>query len=425
MRVIFSSPDWTISGVNSFNHNLMRSLQAAGHDVELLLNRVQPVQRGELPPPADIKVTTLPKGIGKGFWVRRWQAMAAYLNAAAPCIYVPGYDFLHSAAVPCLGDGVGVIGVVHSDDPYHYEHLVRLGRYWNATIAVSSFLLERVCTLEPLVAATAVRISYGLPCPPTVPARPMGDGRLKILYSGRFEEAQKRVSDLPRIAEALAARGIAADWTLVGAGSEEASLKAAFGRLPPPGRVTFTGALKPEAVVSLCRSHDCFILTSNFEGLPVSMLEAMAQGAIPVVTDIESGVPDLVTNGVNGFRIPIGDVAGFADCLAALAADPAGCARLSAAAFRSITEGGYAIEDVTRRYIEVFERVLADIDAGRYRRPKIHRPGSLVGDVLPPPSLLPAPDAVFNARALIRREGLLGAGARVALRLRRRLRGIN
>src|SRR5262245_55436578 len=36
MRIVFSTPTWVISGVNSFTHNLMRSLQRRGHDVELL-----------------------------------------------------------------------------------------------------------------------------------------------------------------------------------------------------------------------------------------------------------------------------------------------------------------------------------------------------------------------------------------------------
>jgi hypothetical protein len=53
---------------------------------------------------------------------------------------------------------------------------------------------------------------------------------------------------------------------------------------------------------------------------------------VPVVSDIPSGVPELVTPDVTGFRPPVGDVAAFADAIVALAQDPARLDRLSRAA---------------------------------------------------------------------------------------------
>jgi glycosyltransferase involved in cell wall biosynthesis len=68
-------------------------------------------------------------------------------------------------------------------------------------------------------------------------------------------------------------------------------------------------------------SFDVFALSSRREGLPNSLLEAMAMG-LPVVTTDVAGTKELVIDGQTGFVIPQGDAVGFADALIALADDP-------------------------------------------------------------------------------------------------------
>jgi glycosyltransferase involved in cell wall biosynthesis len=64
-----------------------------------------------------------------------------------------------------------------------------------------------------------------------------------------------------------------------------------------------------------------FVLPTRLEGLPVALLEAMATGVVPVVSNIESGVPDVVTAEVTGLLPEVGDVGGFAGAIARLATD--------------------------------------------------------------------------------------------------------
>ena len=67
------------------------------------------------------------------------------------------------------------------------------------------------------------------------------------------------------------------------------------------------------------------------EGVPNSMLEAMA-GGLPVVATIHGGIPEAVEHGVSGLLTPERDFAALADSLFTLADDPARYARMSAAA---------------------------------------------------------------------------------------------
>lgn len=54
-------------------------------------------------------------------------------------------------------------------------------------------------------------------------------------------------------------------------------------------------------------NHDIFVLSSNYEGMPNSLMEAMAVGLPCVSTDCETGPADLITDRENGFLVPVGD----------------------------------------------------------------------------------------------------------------------
>jgi glycosyltransferase involved in cell wall biosynthesis len=73
------------------------------------------------------------------------------------------------------------------------------------------------------------------------------------------------------------------------------------------GCVAFTGRLPMEEWVKLSAGHDIFINTTNFDNLPVSVIEAMALG-MPVVSTDVGGLQYLITNNVNGFLVPPNNV---------------------------------------------------------------------------------------------------------------------
>ncbi len=85
--------------------------------------------------------------------------------------------------------------------------------------------------------------------------------------------------------------------------------------------------------VGVLAAADVFTLTSRHEGLPISMLEAMALG-LPLVVSAVGGIQEVVTDGVEGLLVPPGDPARFAAAYRRLADDPVERQRLGEAAAR-------------------------------------------------------------------------------------------
>jgi glycosyltransferase involved in cell wall biosynthesis len=377
-NAILSATSGRLSGVDVFSANLVRGMRALGREARVLMTSPGDLTPDPMSFPGDVPVDTLHVSRWTN-WTSRWLKLKKYLDSTAPCIYIPNYDWRHSCISPLLQPKIGIVGIVHSDDPQHYEHVTRLGRYWNAIVAVSGTIASRVAELDPSLSSRLVTIPYGVDVPPSLPDRGSSAGRpLRLIYAGRLVREQKRVQDLPKIFAALSERGIPAQLSVIGSGNQEKNLRESCARWIESGHVRFLGTLANTEVARELEQSDVFVLTSEFEGLPVSLLEAMGRGCVPIVTDINSGIPDLVRDGENGFRVPVGDIKAFADSVQSLHGDPALLRRLSEGSYRAIDAGRYRTEDMVARYLEVFDRVFVEAELGLFQRP--------TGPILPWPN---------------------------------------
>ena len=203
----------------------------------------------------------------------------------------------------------------------------------------------------PHRAGTIFHLPYGVPLP-NLARRSPDSARLRLVYAGRLEHGQKGVFDLPEIDRGLGALGVRVDWTIAGSGPDEADLKQRWAFNP---NVRWLGALTPAAVSSLYESQDLLIFPTRFEGFPVVLLEAMAAGVVPVVSDIASGVPEIVSPGMTGERLPVADVRAFAAAVAALDRDRPRLCAMSAAA-RDAVAARFDIRDRVADYQALYVR---------------------------------------------------------------------
>jgi glycosyltransferase involved in cell wall biosynthesis len=152
-------------------------------------------------------------------------------------------------------------------------------------------------------------------------ATPVHDAPLRLLWTGRLVPV-KNVPMALRVMAELELRSIAAELTLVGAGTGLGSLRALANELGVTGRVHFRGHVDWADLPHAYREADAFVLTSTFDNFPNSVLEAMASG-LPIVSTRVGGVPLQVRDGENGFLVPSNDAGAMVDAIERLARDPA------------------------------------------------------------------------------------------------------
>ena len=98
-------------------------------------------------------------------WQRRWETLRRILTEDCPCIYIPNFDCNYSRICGPLPDFVKVLGIVHSDDPAHYDQCLRDGATWNAVLSVSDAITREIKALAPDLADRLHTIPFGVALP--------------------------------------------------------------------------------------------------------------------------------------------------------------------------------------------------------------------------------------------------------------------
>src|SRR5580700_8434659 len=150
--IVLATPAWSLNGPNVFSANLVRGLRARRIQAHIVLTRPDWQDAKPLPMPPDIPFETLAVNRFMSFSARR-RVMIRYLESQGPCVYIPNYDVGHSCISPKLSDRIAIAGIVHSDDPQHYDHVARLGAYWNAVVAVSPAIACEILKIAPALAS--------------------------------------------------------------------------------------------------------------------------------------------------------------------------------------------------------------------------------------------------------------------------------
>lgn len=132
----------------------------------------------------------------------------------------------------------------------------------------------------------------------------------------------------------------------IGQGPLASQLREMRDQLGLEARFHFLG-YRPEPL-DLLAAADVFVLASRYEGLPIALLEAMALG-IPSVATAVGGIPEVITDGVDGVLVPPGQPAELAHALEQLAASPERRAALGQAATRRAADFDIA---ATQRTLE-------------------------------------------------------------------------
>ena len=141
---------------------------------------------------------------------------------------------------------------------------------------------------------------------------------------------------------------------IMGEGPERGPLEKLAEALGLSDRISFTGFQdNPCAFLAYA---DLYVLSSRYEGMPVSLLEAMACGVPVIASDCQSGPREILENGEDGTLVPVGDVEELAKAIVRLIKNKSLRAALSKTGVRRARD--FSVEKVIKEYEDEITRLL-------------------------------------------------------------------
>jgi glycosyltransferase involved in cell wall biosynthesis len=269
----------------------------------------------------------------------------SHVRANSCDLFVPNLNVQgYFAASVLKAAGIPTIGVLHSDDDFYRDltdEFIRGqgGCHLSAAVSVSVFQHEALRALDH-GSTRIVRAPYGAPVPETATshrAKPF-----RFVYVGRLVEEQKRISDTVRGMIALLRRQPDTEFHLCGDGTGRPAVEALIKASGLGKRIRLHGNLPSDEVRRVLLDSQAMVLLSDYEGIPIALMEAMACGVVPICTKIRSGIGEIVQDGKSGLLVSDRDQ-DFIAAAERLLRDPALWARCSAAA-RAVIQKDFSIE---------------------------------------------------------------------------------
>jgi glycosyltransferase involved in cell wall biosynthesis len=324
----------------------------------------------------NVKLCQVPRMQGKLSLVTRLPRFVQELRAEQPAVFhahlngpLACKDGLIAAALARVR-AIVATAQLFVDVPLSYFRYVqqrfvatRVDRY----IAVSQDVAERLAKTYRIPARKINVVHNGIPlssfsgaASTALRAALTGSAGMPIVLTAARLAEQKGLGYLLKAA-ALVPEAM---FVLAGEGPERAKLEAQAGELGVSKRVLFLGYRQD--VPELLACCDLFVLPSLFEGLPLSILEAMAAGK-PVVASSIGGNDEAVVHEETGLLVPLGDPAALAGAIHRVLSNSDLARRLGAAG-KARVQDHFSAETMVRQVTHVYEEVLSMHEAQDDRR---------------------------------------------------------
>lgn len=178
---------------------------------------------------------------------------------------------------------------------------------------------------------------------------------LRLVFVGRLVREKGLFEAIEALAM-LRAAGRKMTLDIAGGGKAEQDLRDAVARHGIGDAVRFLGPVFGDAKNRLWQQADIFVFPSYSEGLPYSLLEAMAAGTVPITCPV-AAIPDVMRDDVHGLFVPPGDAAALAAAIARLDDDRALLRRMALAGRERVLEQ-YTTARLAKDFAAVYRQAL-------------------------------------------------------------------
>jgi len=308
LKVIFCTYDGknVINGINVWLIRLLPDLKKNGIDINVIAITWAPKDECTAIPILESHGINCDIVDSKRYTEREVRWILDYINESNPDVFVannmlPAFyasKWIQKANIPS-------VCVIHTSgfwfNNIKKDFLSKNNDFaFKAIVPVSDYLFSMIKLLSNN--SIIKKIPCGVPVPVNKNNHP-NKKLFKIAYIGRLAQEEKNISSVIRaFCETVTALpGVEA--AVYGAGPDVEIVNQILGEFNYPDRVILKGNLTPAEIQNELSQLHAIVLMSDYEGLPVSLMEAMAFGVVPVCTRIKSGVPELLIENTTGLYI--------------------------------------------------------------------------------------------------------------------------
>ncbi|NUN63508.1 glycosyltransferase family 4 protein [Pseudanabaena biceps] len=305
LRILFShySLEDDISGITTWLEKLLLRMDKDGIPTTLYLQHFD----------SNIEKSSLLQSLKKSSIKVEIESISSYteddirntlacINRHRPNVFLPQFfQFTFYAASIAGQNGLPWVLPIHSDTPFNWAiaNFLSPETKGGQIVGVSHY----ICQLaeNQALAKQAQCIPYGV----TIGDKKaiFSDSPFRVVFSGRVVEDQKRISLVLEAMSLACKLDPRIECVILGDGSQLDDSKLWVESQDLSDRIQFRGRLPFEEVTEELGKCQSILLMSDYEGLPVALIEAMAIGVVPIVRYILSGVPELVKDEITGILI--------------------------------------------------------------------------------------------------------------------------
>lgn len=293
-------------------------------------------------------------------YIKRYRLMRKTIKAFSPDAVIGFLPRMQVwMALATVGLKIKRIDTVRNS-PWHFYNGALVKRLWKLCLKTGDLTILQSEDQKPFFSKSVQKKCVVVPNPLNEAYEKEGktvfpERATRFAAAGRLS-VQK---NFPMLIKAFAkAAQIRRDITLdiYGAGTRDyiAELQALIDGLGMGERIFLRG--RTENMHGELMMHDAFLMSSDFEGMPNALAEAMAVGLVCVSTDCRTGPRDLIREGENGFLVPVGDTDAMAERIAAVADLSAEDIRRIGMAARSHVTELCGRENSLKKLIEAIEK---------------------------------------------------------------------
>jgi glycosyltransferase involved in cell wall biosynthesis len=333
MRVLTFLHSFEPGGVERIALRLVREWRGAGVDATLFMGRTDGAMRDDVGAGLAYDCPRQPK-IGSGWWETIWMVLTlpGYIRKTQPdVLYCAGNTYVVVAVAMKLllrRACPRIVAKISNDlDRADQPQAARVAyRLW---LRLQGAFIDRVVAMaDPMVSEINEHLRIPLERIDVIPDPALSTVMIENLHSvgqgrctphqGRRFLAVGRLVPQKNVALMLRAfqrgAGPQDQLSIVGDGPERPKLETLAGRLGIDDRVTFCGYVADPT--TLFRGVDALLLSSNYEGVPAVVLEAIAANLTVIATNCSRSMVTLLVDGRLGVLVPPGDAATLAEAIA-------------------------------------------------------------------------------------------------------------